>query len=124
MSYTLTQGTEPKPGMYTFTTEVDENGVTYSKFFAYEVKKIANGYAKVQKTANDIAAFTVDGEARAFNVTGVKFYQIDAKGELSEVTAEYLDGAYVVVYGNNAINYATEVYIYDANYVPYFLAQP
>ena len=122
--YTLTQGTEPKPGMYTFTTEVDENGVTYSKFFAYEAKKIANGYAKVQMTANDITAFTVDGEARAFNVTGVKFYLIDAKGELSEVTAEYLDGAYVVVYGNNAINYATEVYIYDANYVPYFLAQP
>lgn len=123
-TYTLTQGTEPKPGMYTFTTEVDENGVTYSKFFAYEVKKIANGYAKVQKTANDITAFTVGEETKAFNVTGVKFYLIDAKGELSEVTAEYLDGAYVVVYGNNAINYATEVYIYDANYVPYFLAKP
>ena len=123
-AYTLTQGNEPKPGMYTFTTEVDKNGVTYSKFVAYEAKKIANGYAKVTKTANDITAFTVDGENRAFNVTGVKFYLIDAKGELSEVTADYLEGAYVVVYGNNAINYATEVYIYDANYVPYFLAQP
>ena len=123
-TYTLTQGTEPMPGMYTFTTEVDENGVTYSKFVAYEAKKIANGYAKVQKTANDITAFTVGDETRAFNVTGVKFYLIDAKGELSEVTADYLEGAYVVVYGNNAINYATEVYIYDANYVPYFLANP
>ena len=124
VAYTLKQNHEPMPGMYTFTTEVDENGVTYSKFFAYEAKKIANGYAKVQKTANDITAFTVGDETRAFNVTGVKFYLIDAKGELSEVTADYLEGAYVVVYGNNAINYATEVYIYDANYVPYFLAQP
>ena len=116
--------TEPKPGMYTFTTKVDAKGNTYSEFVTRETAKIANGYASVVTTSGDITAFTVTGENRAFNVTGVKFYLIDAKGELSETTAEYLAGAYVVVYGNNATNYATDVYIYDANYVPYFLDAP
>ena len=123
-TYSLTSGQEPKPGMYTFTTKVDENGVTYSEFVTKENGKLAQGYAQVKTNANDITAFTVGDNTKAFNVTGAKLYLIDANGALSEVGAEYLNGAYVVVYGNAATNYATEVYIYDANYVTYFLAQP
>ena len=103
-----------KPGMYKFTTKVDADGVTYSDVVTAEETKLAQGIAHVNGSSNDVTAFTVEGNAKAFNLTDVKIYLVKANGTIEEADKPWIDGAYVVVYGNAADNYATTVYVFDS----------
>ena len=103
-----------KPGMYKFTTKVDADGVTYSDVVTAEETKLAQGIAHVNGSSNDVTAFTVEGNAKAFNLTDVKIYLVKANGTIEEADKTWIDGAYVVVYGNAADNYATTVYVFDS----------
>ena len=105
--------TRLKPGMYKFTTKVDTDGVTYSDVVSYEKSKLAQGTAHVNGSSNDVTAFTVDGNNLAFNLTDVKIYLVKADGTIEAADKAWIDGAYVVVYGTPADNYATEVYVFD-----------
>ena len=105
--------TRLKPGMYKFTTKVDTDGVTYSDVVSYENSKLAQGTAHVNGSSNDVTAFTVDGNNLAFNLTDVKIYLVKADGTIEAADKAWIDGAYVVVYGTRADNYATEVYVFD-----------
>ena len=105
--------TRLKPGMYKFTTKVDTDGVTYSDVVSYENSKLAQGTAHVNGSSNDVTAFTVDGNNLAFNLTDVKIYLVKADGTIEAADKVWIDGAYVVVYGTPADNYATEVYVFD-----------
>ena len=105
--------TRLKPGMYKFTTKVDTDGVTYSDVVSYENSKLAQGTAHVNGSSNDVTAFTVDGNNLAFNLTDVKIYLVKADGTIEAADKAWIDGAYVVVYGTPADNYATEVYVFD-----------
>ena len=60
-----------------------------------------------------MTAFTVDGNNLAFNLTDVKIYLVKADGTIEAADKVWIDGAYVVVYGTPADNYATEVYVFD-----------
>ena len=102
-----------KPGMYKFTTKVDADGVTYSDVVTAEETKLAQGIAHVNGSSNDVTAFTVEGNAKAFNLTDVKIYLVKDNGTIEEADKTWIDGAYVVVYGNAADNYATTVYVFD-----------
>ncbi len=106
--------TRLKPGMYKFTTKVDTDGVTYSDVVSYENSKLAQGTAHVNGSSNDVTAFTVDGNNLAFNLTDVKIYLVKADGTIEAADKTWIDGAYVVVYGTPADNYATEVYVFDS----------
>jgi len=106
--------TRLKPGMYKFTTKVDTDGVTYSDVVSYENSKLAQGTAHVNGSSNDVTAFTVDGNKLAFNLTDVKIYLVKANGTIEAVDKTWIDGAYVVVYGEKADNYATTVYVFDS----------
>ena len=106
--------TRLKPGMYKFTTKVDTDGVTYSDVVSYENSKLAQGTAHVNGSSNDVTAFTVDGNNLAFNLTDVKIYLVKADGTIEAVDKTWIDGAYVVVYGEKADNYATTVYVFDS----------
>ena len=103
-----------KPGMYKFTTKVDADGVTYSDVVTAEETKLAQGIAHVNGSSNDVTAFTVEGNAKAFNLTDVKIYLVKDNGTIEEADKTWIDGAYVVVYGNAADNYATTVYVFDS----------
>ena len=103
-----------KPGMYKFTTKVDADGVTYSDVVTAEETKLAQGIAHVNGSSNDVTAFTVEGNAKAFNLTDVKIYLVKANGTIEEADKAWIDGAYVVVYGKAADNYATTVYVFDS----------
>ena len=105
--------TRLKPGMYKFTTKVDTDGVTYSDVVSYENSKLAQGTAHVNGSSNDVTAFTVDGNNLAFNLTDVKIYLVKDDGTIEAADKAWIDGAYVVVYGTPADNYATEVYVFD-----------
>ena len=105
--------TRLKPGMYKFTTKVDADGVTYSDVVTAEETKLAQGIAHVNGSSNDVTAFTVEGNPKAFNLTDVKIYRVKADGTIEEADKTWIDGAYVVVYGTPADNYATEVYVFD-----------
>lgn len=113
-NYDLSMGHEPKPGMYKFTTKVDADGVTYSDVVTAEETKLAQGIAHVNGSSNDVTAFTVEGNPKAFNLTDVKIYLVKANGTIEEADKTWIDGAYVVVYGNAADNYATTVYVFDS----------
>ena len=113
-AYNLTAHYEPKPGMYKFTTKVDADGVTYSDVVTAEVNKLAQGIAHVSGSSNDVTAFTVEGNAKAFNLTDVKIYLVKANGTIEAADKAWIDGAYVVVYGEHADNYATTVYVFDS----------
>ncbi len=113
-AYNLTAHYEPKPGMYKFTTKVDADGVTYSDVVTAEVNKLAQGIAHVSGSSNDVTAFTVEGNAKAFNLTDVKIYLVKANGTIEAADKTWIDGAYVVVYGEHADNYATTVYVFDS----------
>lgn len=115
--------TRLKPGMYKFTTKVDTDGVTYSDVVSYENSKLAQGTAHVNGSSNDVTAFTVDGNNLAFNLTDVKIYLVKANGTIEAVDKTWIDGAYVVVYGNAADNYATTVYVFDT-FAEHPVAQP
>lgn len=106
--------TRLKPGMYKFTTKVDTDGVTYSDVVSDENSKLAQGTAHVNGSSNDVTAFTVDGNNLAFNLTDVKIYLVKADGTIEAADKIWIDGAYVVVYGTPADNYATEVYVFDS----------
>lgn len=106
--------TRLKPGMYKFTTKVDTDGVTYSDVVSYENSKLAQGIAHVNGSSNDVTAFTVDGNNLAFNLTDVKIYLVKANGTIEVADKTWIDGAYVVVYGEQADNYATAVYVFDS----------
>ena len=112
-AYDLSNGHEPKPGMYKFTTKVDADGVTYSDVVTAEETKLAQGIAHVNGSSNDVTAFTVEGNPKAFNLTDVKIYLVKANGTIEAVDKTWIDGAYVVVYGEHADNYATTVYVFD-----------
>ena len=112
-AYNLAAGHEPKPGMYKFTTKVDADGVTYSDVVTAEETKLAQGIAHVDGSSNDVTAFTVEGNPKAFNLTDVKIYLVKANGTIEAVDKTWIDGAYVVVYGEKADNYATTVYVFD-----------
>lgn len=103
-----------KPGMYKFTTKVDADGVTYSDVVTAEETKLAQGIAHVNGSSNDVTAFTVEGNPKAFNLTDVKIYLVKANGTIEEADKTWIDGAYVVVYGNAADNYATTVYVFES----------
>ena len=103
-----------KPGMYKFTTKVDADGVTYSDVVTAEETKLAQGIAHVNGSSNDVTAFTVEGNVKAFNLTDVKIYLVKDNGTIEEADKTWIDGAYVVVYGNAADNYATTVYVFDS----------
>lgn len=103
-----------KPGMYKFTTKVDADGVTYSDVVTAEETKLAQGIAHVNGSSNDVTAFTVEGNAKAFNLTDVKIYLVKANGTIEEADKAWIDGAYVVVYGKAADNYATTVYVFGS----------
>ena len=113
-NYNLSMGHEPRPGMYKFTTKVDADGVTYSDVVTAEETKLAQGIAHVNGSSNDVTAFTVEGNAKAFNLTDVKIYLVKANGTIVEADKAWIDGAYVVVYGKAADNYATTVYVFDS----------
>lgn len=113
-AYNLAAGHEPKPGMYKFMTKVDADGVTYSDVVTAEETKLAQGIAHVDGSSNDVTAFTVEGNPKAFNLTDVKIYLVKANGTIEEADKPWIDGAYVVVYGNAADNYATTVYVFDS----------
>ena len=113
-AYNLAAGHEPKPGMYKFTTKVDADGVTYSDVVTAEETKLAQGIAHVDGSSNDVTAFTVEGNPKAFNLTDVKIYLVKANGTIEAVDKIWIDGAYVVVYGEKADNYATTVYVFDS----------
>lgn len=113
-AYNLAAGHEPKPGMYKFTTKVDADGVTYSDVVTAEETKLAQGIAHVDGSSNDVTAFTVEGNPKAFNLTDVKIYLVKANGTIEAVDKTWIDGAYVVVYGEKADNYATTVYVFDS----------
>lgn len=106
--------TRLKPGMYKFTTKVDADGVTYSDVVTAEETKLAQGIAHVNGSSNDVTAFTVEGNPKAFNLTDVKIYLVKANGTIEEADKTWIDGAYVVVYGKAADNYATTVYVFDS----------
>ena len=106
--------TRLKPGMYKFTTKVDADGVTYSDVVTAEETKLAQGIAHVNGSSNDVTAFTVEGNPKAFNLTDVKIYLVKANGTIEAVDKIWIDGAYVVVYGEKADNYATTVYVFDS----------
>ena len=112
-----------KPGMYKFTTKVDADGVTYSDVVTAEETKLAQGIAHVNGSSNDVTAFTVEGNAKAFNLTDVKIYLVKDNGTIEEADKTWIDGAYVVVYGNAADNYATTVYVFDT-FAEHPVAQP
>ena len=113
-AYNLAAGHEPKPGMYKFTTKVDADGVTYSDVVTAEETKLAQGIAHVDGSSNDVTAFTVEGNPKAFNLTDVKIYLVKANGTIEAADKTWIDGAYVVVYGEHADNYATTVYVFDS----------
>ena len=113
-AYNLAAGHEPKPGMYKFTTKVDADGVTYSEVVTAEETKLAQGIAHVDGSSNDVTAFTVEGNPKAFNLTDVKIYLVKANGTIEAVDKTWIDGAYVVVYGEKADNYATTVYVFES----------
>ena len=115
--------TRLKPGMYKFTTKVDADGVTYSDVVTAEETKLAQGIAHVNGSSNDVTAFTVEGNPKAFNLTDVKIYLVKANGTIEAVDKTWIDGAYVVVYGNAADNYATTVYVFDT-FAEHPVAQP
>ena len=115
--------TRLKPGMYKFTTKVDADGVTYSDVVTAEETKLAQGIAHVNGSSNDVTAFTVEGNPKAFNLTDVKIYLVKANGTIEEADKAWIDGAYVVVYGNAADNYATTVYVFDT-FAEHPVAQP
>ena len=100
--------------MYKFTTKVDADGVTYSDVVTAEETKLAQGIAHVDGSSNDVTAFTVEGNPKAFNLTDVKIYLVKANGTIEAVDKIWIDGAYVVVYGEKADNYATTVYVFDS----------
>lgn len=112
-----------KPGMYKFTTKVDADGVTYSDVVTAEETKLAQGIAHVNGSSNDVTAFTVEGNPKAFNLTDVKIYLVKANGTIEAVDKTWIDGAYVVVYGEHADNYATTVYVFDT-FAEHPVAQP
>ena len=113
-AYNLAADHEPKPGMYKFTTKVDADGVTYSDVVTAEETKLAQGIAHVNGSSNDVTAFTVENNPKAFNLTDVKIYLVKANGTIEAVDKTWIDGAYVVVYGEKADNYATTVYVFDS----------
>ena len=106
--------TRLKPGMYKFTTKVDADGVTYSDVVTAEETKLAQGTAHVNGSSNDVTAFTVEGNPKAFNLTDVKIYLVKANGTIEAADKAWIDNAYVVVYGEQADNYATTVYVFDS----------
>ena len=109
--YDLTDGNEPGTGMYKFWTKIDKNDNTYVTFAYEDTYLLAQGYAKVSTTSNDVTAFTVGDDARAFNVTGTTIYLVKADGTMETVDSSYLNGAYVMVYGDKD-NYRVAVTIY------------
>ena len=114
--YNLTNGNEPGTGMYKFYTQIDENDNVYVTF-AYETRYLlAQGYAKVSSTSNDVTAFTVGTDPRAFNVTGTTIYLVKADGTMEKVDSSYIDDAYVVVYGDkDNLDIAVTIYAFAPN---------
>ncbi len=116
LSYNLTNGHEPAAGMYKFYTNIDENDNVYVTFAQENKYLLAQGYAKVSGTSNDVTAFTVTGSDRAFNVTGTTIYFVHVNGTVEKVDSGYINGAYVVVYGSeDNLNVAVTIYAFDTN---------
>ena len=114
--YNLTSGNEPGTGMYRFWTELDENDNTYVVFAYEDTYLLAQGYAKVSGTSNDVTAFTVGTDPRAYNVTGTTIYLVKANGTIEKVDSSYIDGAYVMVYGDkDNLKVAVTIYAFDKN---------
>lgn len=118
--YNLTNGNEPGTGMYKFFTKVDENDNVYVTFAYEDTYLLAQGYAKVSTVSNDVTAFTVGTVQRAFNVTGTTIYLVNANGTIEKVDSKYIDGAYVMVYGDkDNLDIAVTIYAFDKNaFVP------
>ena len=114
--YDLTNGNEPGTGMYKFFTQIDENDNVYVTF-AYETRYLlAQGYAKVSTVSNDVTAFTVGTDPRAFNVTGTTIYLVNANGTIEKVDSGYINGAYVMVYGDkDNLDIAVTIYAFAPN---------
>ena len=113
-AYNLTNGNEPGTGMYKFFTKVDENGNVYVTFAYEDTYLLAQGYAKVSTVSNDVTAFTVGTDPRAFNVTGTTIYLVNANGTIEKVDSNYIDGAYVMVYGDkDNLDIAVTIYAFD-----------
>ena len=116
LAYNLTNGHEPAAGMYKFYTNIDENDNVYVTFAQENKYLLAQGYAKVSSTSNDVTAFTVGTDPRAFNVTGTTIYLVNANGTVEKVDSRYIDGAWVVVYGSeDNLNVAVTIYAFDTN---------
>ena len=115
-AYNLTNGNEPDAGMYKFYTNIDENDNVYVAFAQENEYLLAQGYAKVSSTSNDVTAFTVGTDPRAFNVTGTTIYLVRANGTVEKVDSVYINGAYVVVYGDkDNLDIAVTIYAFDTN---------
>ena len=114
--YDLTNGNEPGTGMYKFFTQIDENDNVYVTF-AYETRYLlAQGYAKVSTVSNDVTAFTVGTVQRAFNVTGTTIYLVKADGTMEKVDSGYINGAWVMVYGDkDNTDIAVTIYAFAPN---------
>ena len=115
--YSLTNGNEPTPGLYKFFTCIDDNGNTYADFAYEDINLLAQGIAKVKGTSNDVTAFTVGTDPRAFNVTGTTIYLVKADGTMEKVDSSYIDDAYVMVYGDadHTPHYAVTIYAFAPN---------
>ena len=114
--YDLRDGHEPATGMYKFYTELDKNDNTFVSFAFEESYLLAQGHAQVSSTSNDVTAFTVGTDDRAFNVTGTTIYLVKADGTIETVDSSYINGAFVMVYGDkDNTRVAVTIYAFDKN---------
>ncbi len=115
--YDLRNGYEPTPGLYKFFTRIDDKGNTYVYFAREDTYLLAQGIAQVADTSKDVTAFTVAGNPVAFNVTGTTIYLVNADGTMETVDSSYINGAYVMVYGDadHTFNYAVTIYAFNTN---------
>ena len=115
--YDLRNGHEPTPGLYKFFTSIDDKGNTYVYFAREDTYLLAQGIAQVASTSKDVTAFTVGDNPIAFNVTGTTIYLVNADGTMETVDSSYINGAFVMVYGDadHTFNYAVTIYAFNTN---------
>lgn len=113
-----------RPGLYTFTTKVDENGVTYSEFFVADEN--ANNFTgeAVESYSSDATAIKVKvsgNYTETIGLTDVVIYNVLADGTVVKADASCISAGDRVVYSKVANRYNAPyavLYVLDKT-IPY-----
>ena len=113
-----------RPGLYTFTTKVDENGVTYSEFFVADEN--ANNFTgeAVESYSSDATAIKVKvsgNYTETIGLTDVVIYNVLADGTVVKADASCIGAGDRVVYSKVANRYNAPyavLYVLDKD-IPY-----